>query len=205
MFVFFFVECRPVICSFHDYFEFRRPCQLVSIIWRILEKTPAYASLQTLQTSITTPITIPTFPISATTLIIFGFLFINLFYKKNIFSRTTRRPFWKKHQPMQAPNASNASNASNHHSNFSNFRNYPNYFRFSIYKFILQKNIFSRTARRPFWKKHQPPTFPISATTLIIFGFLFINLFYKKKYFFPFNASNDLTLYNIFISPNQTR
>ena len=81
--------------------------------------------------------------------------------------------------------SSNASNASNASSNFSNFRNYPNYFRFPIYKFILQKNIFY------FWKKLYPlqtlqtlqtplPTFPISATTLIIFGFLFINLFYKK-------------------------
>ena len=71
-----------------------------------------------------------------------------------------------------------SSNASNASSNFSNFRNYPNYFRFPIYKFILQKNIFY------FWKKLYPlqtlqtlqtplPTFPISATTLIIFGFLF--------------------------------
>ena len=96
-----------------------------------MEKTPAYTSPQTLQT-LQTPL--PTFPISATTLIIFGFLFINLFYKK-IFSI-----FGKNTSLYKPPNASNASNAS---SNFSNFRNYPNYFRFPIYKFILQKKIFS--------------------------------------------------------------
>ena len=80
---------------------------------------------------------LPTFPISATTLIIFGFLFINLFYKKYFLF-------------LYLPNSTTKD--IKRHSNFSNFRNYPNYFRFPIYKFILQKNIFyfyiSRTARR---------------------------------------------------------
>ena len=60
-------------------------CELECNIWRILAKTqPIQASKspkhskrpKTLQTPL------PTFPISATTLIIFGFLFINLFRKK---------------------------------------------------------------------------------------------------------------------------
>ena len=80
------------------------------------------------------------------------------------------------------PNASNASNAS---SNFSNFRNYPNYFYFLFINLFLQTFfIFSRTARRKSILEKTPaytspqtlqtlqtplPTFPISATTLIIF------------------------------------
>ena len=109
-----------------------------------MEKLYPLQTLQTLQTPL------PTFPISATTLIIFGFLFINLFYKKifSIFGKNfTLFKRFKRFKRLQTPQ--NTPNAS---SNFSNFRNYPNYFRFPIYKFILQKNIFyfyiSRTTRR---------------------------------------------------------
>ena len=39
--------------------------------------------------------------------------------------------------------------------------------------------------KRPKTLQTPLPTFPISATTLIIFGFLFINLFYKKNFLSP--------------------
>ena len=92
---------------------------------------------------------LPTFPISATTLIILGFLFINLFYKKifSIFISPEQHDASHYHLTRHCFYFVNLDLG-----NFSNFRNYPNYFRFPIYKFILQKNIFyfyiSRTTRR---------------------------------------------------------
>ena len=142
----------------------------------ILEKNTSPKTLQT---------PLPTFPISATTLIIFGFLFINLFYKKKfsiLYLPNSTTKDIKRHSTLQTPQ--NTPNAS---SNFSNFRNYPNYFRFPIYKFILQKNFFYFISPEQHDERYKTPlpTFPISATTLIIFGFLFINLFYKKNFLSP--------------------
>ena len=105
--------------------------QLVCIIWRKMEKTLPSSNASNASNASKRPKTLqtplPTFPSSATTLIIFGFLFINLFLQK-------------KFSILYLPNSTTKD--IKRHSNFSNFRNYPNYFRFPIYKFILQK-IFS--------------------------------------------------------------
>ena len=57
--------------------------KLVCIIWRRIEKTlPSSNASNASKRPKTLQTPLPTFPISATTLIIFGFLFINLFRKK---------------------------------------------------------------------------------------------------------------------------
>ena len=115
------------------------PCQLVSIIWRKMEKTPAYTSPQTLQIPQNTPNSSSNFS---------NFRNYPNYFRFPIYKFILQKKF----SILYLPNSTTKD--IKRHSNFSNFRNYPNYFRFSIYKFILQKNIFyfyiSRTTRRPF-------------------------------------------------------
>ena len=98
--------------------------------------------------------------------------------------------FGKNTQPIQAsPNTPSPHHAPTRltNKNFSIFGNCPNYFHFFIYKLSLQKIFYISYHQNQRNGSGTQTTFPFSASTLIIFGFSFIN--FLRKNIFVFHIS----------------